>query len=193
MLQEKLKPLKISCTSSDCGNGLHCFRATQKMKRNNQGGRCRKCGLELIDWNRIHKRDLSDVGNTFMALKKELVRHHFWHLEIDVKAINHAHRKGKSKLRDAVEQRIRKSVSSVAPSFDGRQTPTDGNIIFYAQHATACCCRKCMEYWHNIPPGRALTGEEMAYFIELVWLYITDRLPSLPDEGEKVPPMRKCS
>ncbi len=38
---------------------------------------------------------------------------------------------------------------------DGRQTPREGNTIFYAQHATASCCRTCIEYWHGIPKNGA--------------------------------------
>ncbi len=28
---------------------------------------------------------------------------------------------------------------------DGKQTPYSGHPIFKAQHATACCCRKCIQ------------------------------------------------
>jgi hypothetical protein len=33
---------------------------------------------------------------------------------------------------------------------DGKQTPTKGHPVFIAQHATACCCRGCLEKWHKI-------------------------------------------
>ncbi|NEQ81108.1 MAG: DUF4186 family protein [Moorea sp. SIO2I5] len=194
--EEELKPLKLSCTSADCKNNLHCFKQTQKMKAASQFGQCRECGVELVDWSRVHKRCLSDATYTFDALKHELIRHHFWHVEIDQKAINHARRKGKSRMRVAIEHRLRKSVGPAEPSRDGRQTPKEnsGNSIYYAQHATACCCRKCMEYWHNIPLGQALTDEEIRYFTDLVMLYINERLPNLTENGEKVPRLkpRRC-
>src|SRR5256885_7482495 len=85
-----LKPLKIKCTSSNCGAGLHCFRQTKKMAETKQGGRCRYCGADLVDWKRVHRKDKQDADNTFRMLKYELIRHHFWHLEIDQKAVNHA-------------------------------------------------------------------------------------------------------
>lgn len=193
--EEELKPLKLKCTSSDCEKELHCFKQTRKMKAANQFGQCRDCGAELVDWQRVHKRDLSDAEYTFEALKKELFRHHMWHVEISLKAVNHARKIGKNRMPTTVEQRIRKSVGSANPSYDGRQTPRENsdkaNAIHYAQHATACCCRKCMEYWHNIPIGRALTDEEIGYFTSLVMLYIEKRLPYLTEDGEKVPPIKK--
>ncbi len=44
--------------------------------------------------------------------------------------------------------------------------------IFVAQHATATCCRGCLETWHAIPKGRALTAEEKAYILAVLrrWL-----------------------
>jgi hypothetical protein len=65
--KETLKPLKIMCTSSDCGNGLHCFQQTRKMAVSHQQGRCRTCGAALVDWRRVHKRDPADASYTFAA------------------------------------------------------------------------------------------------------------------------------
>src|SRR5262245_12034807 len=136
-----LKPLKIKCTSTDCGNGLHCFRKTRKMQMANQAGRCRACGVELVDWSRVHLCQTADIQYTFAALRYELIRHHFWHIDIDEKAVLHARRKGKAGMRLAAEKRIRASVGAAEPSYDGRQTPMQGNAIYYAQHAVAACCR----------------------------------------------------
>ncbi len=179
--QTKLTPLEISCTASDCENELHCFKQNRKMKMKNRFGMCRSCGIELVDWERVYKRDRKDANHTFSALKNELIRHYFWHVEIDEKAIMHARRKGEIGMIEACERRIRSSVGKANPSFDGRQTPREGsgNAIYYAQHATASCCRKCMEYWHDIPQGRELTDEEIRYFTNLAMLYIKERVPSL--------------
>ncbi|MGH2749406.1 MAG: DUF4186 family protein [Actinomycetota bacterium] len=185
-----LKPLDIKCTSSDCEKGLHCFRATRKMKMANEQGRCRACGMELVDWPRVHSQSLKDLDYTFDALRLEMIRHYFWHLEIDVKAVNHARRKGRVRMRAAAEKRLRTKVAPAEPAFDGRQTPRAGNAIFYAQHATASCCRTCVESWHGIPKGRALTEEEISYLTELVVRYLDERLPELTENGEKVPPLR---
>ena len=34
----KLEPLKVTCTSSDCDNNLHCFRATRNTKAAHEVG-----------------------------------------------------------------------------------------------------------------------------------------------------------
>jgi Domain of unknown function (DUF4186) len=46
------------------------------------------------------------------------------------------------------------------PARDGKQTPYRGHPVFVAQHATACCCRGCLEKWHGIPRGHRLTEAE---------------------------------
>ena len=88
------------------------------------------------------------------------------------------------------EKRIGKSVGASKNPREGKQTPYEGNILYYAQHAVAACCRKCIEYWHGIESGRALADEEVGYLSSLVILFINRRLPDLKDEPVKVPAMR---
>lgn len=185
-LFNELKPLNITCTSSDCPQNLHCFRTTQRLVKANLAGRCRSCGADLIDWERVHQLNCSDAPYTFNALQYEMVRHHFWHREIDDLAVAHARRKGRVGIRKAAEKRIRCKVGPANPPFDGRQTPASGNVIYYAQHATASCCRKCMEEWHGIPPDQALTEDQIQYLTELATMYINQRLPFLTEDGECV-------
>jgi hypothetical protein len=75
---KKPEPLKIKCTASDCDNDLHCFKATRKMAQADRG-RCRACGADLVDWHRLHQREIADAKCTFRGLKHELIRHHFFH------------------------------------------------------------------------------------------------------------------
>lgn len=186
----KKTPLKISCTATDCASNLHCFKAKKKVKSGAHKGTCRACGVALVAWDRVHKRDLDDVANTFAALKHELIRHHFWHVGIDQRAVNHARRKGRRALYSGIEKRIEMSIGKANPYRDGRQTPKEGNAVYYAQHATASCCRRCAEYWHNIPVGRPLSADEVTYLAGLARLYLDERLPDLAEEGVKVPAIR---
>lgn len=78
-------------------------------------------------------------------------------------------------------------------AYDGRQTPREGNIVYYAQHALACCCRTCLEYWHGIPKTAELTSGDIDYFTNLIMLYIGERLPNLAQTGEKVPFIRQAA
>jgi len=182
-----LPPLNITCTNTDCEKGLHCFKQTRKMKIANQSGQCRACGANLVDWNRVKRHDLTDIDHTFRALKFEFIRHYFWHVTFDLPALDHARRKGKIGMRLAADKRIRQSVGPAEPGFDGRQTPKTGNVLYYAQHATASCCRQCIEEWHGFSKGRALTDEEIIYLTTLVVNYVEERLPDLTEHGEKVP------
>ncbi len=81
-------------------------------------------------------------------------------------------------------------MSPAEPVRDGRQTPWAGNALYYAQHATASCCRRCIEEWHGIPRGRALEDKEIQYLVDLVGFYIAERLPLLKEDGERIPPIR---
>ena len=184
------EPLKIRCTSSDCRNGLHCFKSTRQMAPVDRG-RCRSCGADLIDWSRVHRRDPRDAAYTFAALRHELIRHHHWHTVIDDKAHRHAIRKGRLRLLAAARQRLVKCLAPANPPRDGYQTPLAGNAIYYAQHAVATCCRTCLEYWHGIPKGRELTPDELEYSLQLVTFYLNQRLPQLAAEPQRVPAVRR--
>ena len=189
---QKPEPLKVTCTAADCENELHCFKQLRRMT-DEQRGKCRYCEADLVDWDRVHVRNFSDVAYTFAALKNEMIRHHFFHKEIDEGAIRHAQRKGRIQLKEAVRHRLNKYLAPAEPVRDGRQTPFEGNAIFYAQHATATCCRTCLEYWHDIPKGCELTIEERAYCAALVDCFLDERLPSLADKPIRVPNMRRAS
>ena len=75
-----------------------------------------------------------------------------------------------------MERHARDFISKrIAPAFianDGKQTPTKGHPVFIAQHATATCCRKCINKWHKFPIGKQLTQEQQNYLVDLIikWL-----------------------
>ncbi len=69
---------------------------------------------------------------------------------------------------DFVDQRL----APAEPANDGRQTPMRGHPVFIAQHATATCCRGCLEKWHGIPAHHALSAEERQHVLAAMerWL-----------------------
>lgn len=73
-----------------------------------------------------------------------------------------------SHARDFVEKRL---APKVIPN-DGKQTPMRGHPVFIAQHATATCCRGCLEKWHHIPKNKILTEQEQNYIVNIImeWL-----------------------
>ncbi len=187
----ELAPLKITCTSTRCDDNLHCFRLNQRLKRTGPDGRCRQCNVELIDWSRVQRRNILDVDHTVAALQLELIRHHFWHLDLSEYAARYAVRKGKVALRKAVEHQLGKAIGSPEHPRQGRQTPRENartaTVVHYAQHATATCCRPCLEYWHGIEKGSDLTAAQIKYLTDLVMKYVDSKLPGLEDEAHKLP------
>jgi hypothetical protein len=75
------------------------------------------------------------------------------------------------------EKFIEERLSTADPLNDGKQTPMRNHPIFIAQHATATCCRGCLEKWHLIRKGHALTDEEKAHVLAVLrrWLFARGR------------------
>lgn len=67
---------------------------------------------------------------------------------------------------------IDERLAAAEPRNDGRQTPWRNHPVFVAQHATATCCRGCLEKTHGIAKGQALTAEEQAHVLAAIerWL-----------------------
>lgn len=172
---KKLEPLDIKCSSTDCEKDLHYFRASKKFIKEGLKGHCRDCKKKMVDWARVHQRNISDIDYTVQALNYEMFRNYYWNKEIDLTALNKARMLTEEQIREAAYKVIRRAVGKPANNYDGRQTPLQGNIIFYAQHATATCCRKCIETWHNIPTDVPLTKEQIDYFVNLIMYYIRER------------------
>ena len=68
---------------------------------------------------------------------------------------------------------IGKRLAPAHPLKDGKQTPYRGHPVFIAQHATATCCRSCLEKWHSIPRGVELTAGQQDYVVDVImaWIY----------------------
>jgi len=63
----------------------------------------------------------------------------------------------------------------IRPEFiknDGKQTPMKGHPVFIAQHATATCCRGCIEKWHKISKNKELDDQEIEYLVGLIMFWI---------------------
>ncbi len=111
-------------------------------------------------------RNLDDL---FTALAKSAFRRRF-HLQD--KDLDYLRGKGMAVVLAHAEDFIAKRLAPATIPNDGKQTPFRGHPVFVAQHATACCCRGCLEKWHRIPHGRELTLEERAYVVTVLerWL-----------------------
>ena len=85
--------------------------------------------------------------------------------------------KGMDTVRRHAEEIVEKHLAAENPENDGKQTPMKGHPVFIAQHATACCCRGCLEKWHHIPAGKVLTGKEKAYIVDVIMDWIERQYP----------------
>lgn len=67
---------------------------------------------------------------------------------------------------------VEKRLAPAQPDKDGKQTPWRGHPVFVAQHATATCCRGCLEKWHGIARGQELKEDEQRYVVHVIaaWL-----------------------
>jgi len=176
---DQLTPLDITCGSTKCEDELHCFRMSNKdIKKQGRSGVCKECGADLIDWNRMHKQDIQDAEFVFNSMKNELIRHVYWHTPIDDRAIEKAQKMDKNAQAEHARKILKQRIGKENNYMEGRQTPMVGNeIVSYAQHATGTCCRRCLEYWHNIPTGVGLSEDQLDYCVELVLRYIEERVP----------------
>ena len=116
---------------------------------------------------------LPDRGELFDRLSKSTFRSRFRLTSKDIETIN---QKGIDTIRSHAKDFVEKRLSAENPDNDGKQTPMKGHPVFVAQHATACCCRSCIEKWHNIPAGKNLTDSEQEYIIDVIMEWIRRQL-----------------
>ncbi|AOR30630.1 DUF4186 domain-containing protein [Streptomyces fodineus] len=84
--------------------------------------------------------------------------------------------KGPATIRWHAYDLIAKRLAPTEPYKDGKQTPYRGHPVFVAQHATATCCRGCLERSHGIPKGRELTRAELVYVVNVICRWIEREL-----------------
>ena len=112
------------------------------------------------------KRNLEDL---FERLSQSKFRSGFHLKEKDKKyVLDKGGDKIREHARDFVSQRL---APAVIPN-DGKQTPMKGHPMFIAQHATACCCRGCLEKWHYFPRGKELTEEQQDYVVDVLMEWV---------------------
>jgi predicted Fe-S protein YdhL (DUF1289 family) len=116
----------------------------------------------------------SDLDEIFAALAKSPFRSRF-HLRGE--ELEYLRRKGLPTVLEHARDFVEKRLAPAEPKNDGKQTPMRHHPVFIAQHATATCCRGCLQKWHNIPKGRALDDAEKQYVIEVIerWLITQER------------------
>jgi hypothetical protein len=105
------------------------------------------------------------ILNKLASLKQSKFRSKF---KLTQKDRDYIATKGLETIKDHAFQFVNSRIAPDFPKNDGKQTPMRGHPVFIAQHATATCCRKCIQKWHGIGKGRALNEKEVQYIVALI-------------------------
>ena len=159
---------------------------TYHIDRKDQMSQARKSGLSYspgIGSADVITYQLPGRDELFQRLGNSDFRSRFHLTEKDRKYISE---KGPEQIRSHAEDFVEKRLAAENPENDGKQTPMKGHPVFIAQHATACCCRGCLEKWHHIPAGKALTKTEQEYIVDVLmdWIMREYRPAAKTDEGK---------
>src|SRR5215216_6760795 len=103
-------------------------------------------------------------------------------IHLQPKEFEYLRGKGMREVLKHAADLIEKRLAPAYPVNDGKQTPWHNHPVFVAQHATATCCRGCLQKWHQIPKGRALTPEEQGYIVEVIGTWLSQQEA---DSGQK--------
>lgn len=188
-----LIPLKLTCWMASCKHGRHCLdylRKPRKGAERIEPGRCRDCGEQIVDLPHNAPESVlaerEELSHTIIDQQSELIRAHYWHVPIDQWAYNSARRLGKAELRRRIEARVLAALVAPGP-FDGRSASYSKDIIAYAQHATATCCRRCASYWHGLPNDANIrpTEAQVRHVLAIASAWVDVRLPDLSPVPER--------
>lgn len=116
------------------------------------------------------------LDNLFTRLARSPFRSRF---KLGVKERQYCYDKGPDVIDSHAADFIASRLAPAQPKNDGKQTPMRGHPVFIAQHATATCCRGCLEKWHNIPAGTTLDDAQQHYIVGVIhhWLVIQMNKP----------------
>lgn len=109
------------------------------------------------------------IKNKIEKLSKSKFRSSF-HLK--QKEIDYINKKGLEEIKKQTYEIINKRLKPEIIKNDGKQTPMKNHPVFIAEHATATCCRGCLEKWHHIKKNKELTDHEIDFIVELIMEWI---------------------
>lgn len=113
---------------------------------------------------------MKDISKIINSLSKSKFRNSF-HLNNKMK--EYVKEKGLETIKNHAYEIITKRLAPAVILNDGKQTPMKQvHPVFIAQHATATCCRGCLEKWYKIPKERNLTSKEVDFIVELIMTWI---------------------
>lgn len=84
--------------------------------------------------------------------------------------------KGMETIRSHARDFIKSRLAPADIPNDGKQTPMRGHPVFIAQHATACCCRGCLNKWYHVKKGVELTEIQQEKIVNLIMAWIENQM-----------------
>ena len=110
-----------------------------------------------------------DYDEIFEKLEKSDFRRKF---KLKDKDREYLGKKGFDTIKSHAKDFIAKRIAPAVIPNDGKQTPMKGHPVFTAQHATASCCRGCINKWYHFPKNVELTQSQQDYLVGLImeWL-----------------------
>ncbi len=109
------------------------------------------------------------IENALERLQKSNFRSRFHLTEKDKKYIDE---KGMDVIRKHAQDFVRDRLSPSVIKNDGKQTPMRGHPVFIAQHATATCCRGCLNKWYRVQKNVELTEIQQEKIVNLIMAWI---------------------
>lgn len=123
---------------------------------------------------------MSDVQEVLSRLSHSPFRSR---IRLQGKELHYLRQKGLLEVLKHAADFIETRLAPASPANDGKQTPWHNHPVFVAQHATATCCRGCLQKWHQIPKGRELTPEEQKYIVEVIQVWLMREGDATADES----------
>lgn len=117
----------------------------------------------------IGREIMQSLDTLFERLRHSPFRSRF---HLGIKELVYLQQKGFGVVMQHASRFVDERLVPVEPKNDGRQTPMRGHPVFIAQHATATCCRGCLQKWHDIAAHHALDHEEKAHVLAVIGHWI---------------------
>ena len=115
----------------------------------------------------------NQIAQALASLKSSKFRSKFKLTEKDRQYIRD---KGINTIRQHAIDFISARIAPQFPKNDGKQTPMKGHPVFIGQHATATCCRGCIQKWHGLKKGKPLSDQEIQFLVELIMRWIEGQI-----------------
>ena len=116
---------------------------------------------------------MDKIDSFLDSLKKSKFRAKF---VLSEKDRNYIDTKGMDTIQSHAYDFVKQKFADPSRFIDGKQTAFRGHPVFIAQHATATCCRGCLEKWHKIEKTHILSSYEIDYIVSVIMRYLESQM-----------------